>query len=192
MKAVMFRECGYHSFGRATRQITGPESYKGLKVRTTDSPVEVTVASALGMNPTPIAWGETYTALQQGTVDGEGNTYSLLNDAKHTEVLKYATDTNHNYSMHVLMINKKLFNSLSAEQQQWIMESGKEALAWQREISVELEDKAVQAFKERGIEMYNLTDAERVELVKMTRPVWDQFKNDIPQDLIQLILDTQK
>lgn len=192
LKAVMFSEFGYRSFCSATRQITGPESYKGLKVRTTDSPVEVAVANALGMNPTPIAWGETYTALQQGTVDGEGNTYSLLNDAKHTEVLKYATDTNHNYSMHVLMINKKLFNSLSAEQQQWIMESGKEALAWQREISVELEDKAVQAFKERGIEMYNLTDAERVELVKMTRPVWDQFKNDIPQDLIQLILDTQK
>lgn len=189
---VMFSEFGYRSFCSATRPITGPNSYKGLKVRTTDSPVEVAVARAFGMNPTPIAWGETYTALQQGTVDGEGNTYSLLNDAKHTEVLKYATNTYHNYSMHVLMINKKFFNNLPAEYQQWIMEAGKEALIWQREISVELEAKAEQAFKDLGIEIYTLTEAERAEAISMTRQVWDQFKDDIPQDLIQLILDTQK
>lgn len=192
LKAVMFSEFGYRSFCSATREITGPETYRGLKVRTTDSPVEVAVAKSLSMNPTPIAWGETYTALQQGTVDGEGNTYSLLNDAKHTEVLKYATDTYHNYSMHVLMINKKFFDKLSADQQKMIMDAGKEALVWQRNISAELEDKAVQAFKERGIKIYNLTEADRAEVINMTRPVWNQFKNDIPQDLIQLILDTQK
>lgn len=188
---VMYSEFGYRSMTSATRPITNAATYKGLKVRTTDSPVEVAVATALDMNATPIAWGETYTALQQGTVDGEGNTYSLLNDAKHTEVLKYATDTYHNYSMHILLINKKFYDKLTPEQQQMIMEAGKEALAWQREISVELEDKAVQAFKDRGIQIYNLTPEDREEVIRMTRPVWDQFKNDIPQDLIQLIVDTQ-
>jgi TRAP-type C4-dicarboxylate transport system, periplasmic component len=67
--------------------------------------------------PRPVAWGETYTALQQGTVDAEGNTFSLLNDAKHTEVLKYAMDSNHNYSMHLLLMNKKKWDSLTPEQQ---------------------------------------------------------------------------
>lgn len=189
---VMYSEFGYRSMTSANRPISNAASYKGLKVRTTDSPVEVAVATALDMNATPIAWGETYTALQQGTVDGEGNTYSLLNDAKHTEVLKYATDTYHNYSMHVLLINKRFFDKLTPEQQSMIMEAGEEALAWQRAVSVELEDKAVQAFKDRGIQIYNLTEAERAELVEMTRPVWSEFENDIPQDLIQLIQETQQ
>ena len=68
------------------------------------------------MNPAPVAWGETYTALQQGTVDAEGNTFSLLNDAKHSEVLKYATNSEHNYSMHILMINKKKWDKFTDEQ----------------------------------------------------------------------------
>lgn len=189
---IMYSEFGYRSFCSATRPISNAASYKGLKVRTTDSPVEVAVAQALGMNATPIAWGETYTALQQGTVDGEGNTYSLLNDAKHTEVLKYATDTFHNYSMHVLLINKKYFNGLSPEIQAMIMDAGKEALEWQRGISEELEEKAEQAFVDRGIAIYKLTPEERQELVDMTRPVWEQFKNDIPRDLIELITATQQ
>ena len=189
---VMYSEFGYRSFTSATRPISNAASYKGLKVRTTDSPVEVAVAKALGMNPTPIAWGETYTALQQGTVDGEGNTYSLLNDAKHTEVLKYATDSQHNYSMHVLLINKKFFNKLPKETQDMIMEAGKEALAWQRQESVTLEQAAEKAFEDRGIAIYRLSADERKELIDMTRPVWDEFKSDIPQDLIQLIVDTQQ
>ena len=189
---VMYSEFGYRSFTSATRPISNAASYKGLKVRTTDSPVEVAVAKALGMNPTPIAWGETYTALQQGTVDGEGNTYSLLNDAKHTEVLKYATDSQHNYSMHVLLINKKFFNKLPKETQDMIMEAGKEALAWQRQESVTLEQAAEKAFEDRGIAIYRLSADERKELIDMTRPVWDEFKSDMPQDLIQLIVDTQQ
>jgi tripartite ATP-independent transporter DctP family solute receptor len=189
---VMYSEYGYRNFVSATRPISGPDSYKGFKVRTTDSPVEVAVAKSLGMNPTPIAWGETYTALQQGTVDGEGNTYSLLHDAKHTEVLKYATDSSHNYSMHVLLINKRFFDKLAPEQQKLIMDAGAEALAWQRGISRELEDKAERAFVDGGIKMYHLTADDRAAMVRLTRPVWDQFKDEIPQDLVRLILDTQQ
>ena len=113
----MFSEFGYRNFVAANKPLTDAKSLMNLKVRTTDSPVEVAVATELGMNPAPIAWGETYTALQQGTVDAEGNTFSLLNDAKHTEVLKYAVNSEHNYSMHVLLMNKKKWDSLTPEQQ---------------------------------------------------------------------------
>ena len=142
LKPIMYSEYGYRNFVSTNRPLTSPEALKGLKVRTTDSPVEVAVAKALGMNPAPIAWGETYTALQQGTVDAEGNTFALLNDAKHTEVLRHAMDSEHNYSMHILMMNKKYFDNLSPEHQKIIVEAGKEALAWQRSVSAELEAKA--------------------------------------------------
>ncbi|MDE7064894.1 MAG: TRAP transporter substrate-binding protein, partial [Desulfovibrionaceae bacterium] len=97
LKTIMFSEYGYRNFVSANKPLTDVKSLANLKVRTTDSPVEVAVATELGMNPAPVAWGETYTALQQGTVDAEVNTFSLLNDAKHSEVLKHAMDSQHNY-----------------------------------------------------------------------------------------------
>lgn len=192
LKPIMYSEYGYRNFVSSNKELSSPASLKGLKVRTTDSPVEVAVAKSLGMNPAPIAWGETYTALQQGTVDAEGNTFALLNDAKHTEVLRHAMDSEHNYSMHILMMNKKYFDALSPEHQKIILEAGQEALAWQRSVSAELEAKAEKAFVDRGIKITKLSPEQREEMKRLTRPVWDEFKSEIPAELIQLIQDAQK
>lgn len=192
LKPIMFSEYGYRNFVSTKREIRKAADLKGLKVRTTDSPVEIEVAKALGMNPTPIAWGETYTALQQGTVDAEGNTFSLLWDAKHNEVLKYAMTSRHNYSMHILMINKKYFDSLPKDIQDILIEAGKEALKYQRQISFELEEKAKQKFINAGIKVHEMTPAELEEMKRITRPVWDKFVDKIGQDLINMVLATQK
>jgi TRAP-type C4-dicarboxylate transport system substrate-binding protein len=161
-------------------------------VRTTDSPVEVAVAKALGMSPAPIAWGEVYTALQQGTVDAQGNNYEHLVNAKHIEVLKYAMDSNHNYSMHLLMMNKKIFDELPVAVQSLLMECAQEALDWQREITIEHEAIAEKAMLDAGIIIHRLTDEQRAELVEATKVVWDEFKNELDPELLQLVLDTQK
>ena len=168
LKTIMFSEFGYRNFVSAKKPLKEVKDLMNLKVRTTDSPVEVAVATELGMNPAPVAWGETYTAIQQGTVDAEGNTFSLLNDAKHTEVLKYAMDSEHNYSMHILLMNKKKWDSLTPEQQQIITEAAKEATVWQRAESVKLEKKAWDAFKAKGIEITMLTPEQRKELYDKT------------------------
>lgn len=192
LKPIMYSEYGYRNFVATKKEIKSAADLANLKVRTTASPVEVAVAAKLGMNPTPIAWGEVYTALQQGTVDGEGNTFSLLNDAKHTEVLKYAMDSAHNYSMHILLMNKRKFDGLSKELQEVIVSSGRDALNYQRGITAELENKAVEAFKKQGIKIHKLSDAERAEFAKLTRPVWDEFTKDIPADLLKLVQNTQQ
>lgn len=75
---------------------------------------------------------------------GSAYDFSLLNDAKHTEVLKYAMDSQHNYSMHVLLMNKKKWDSLTPEQQKIIAEAAHEALVWQRAETVKLEKLAQQ------------------------------------------------
>ena len=192
LKTIMFSEYGYRNFVSSTKPLDSVKSLMNLKVRTTDSPVEVAVATELGMNPAPVAWGETYTALQQGTVDAEGNTFSLLNDAKHTEVLKYAVNSEHNYSMHVLLMNKKKWDSLTPEQQKILREAAKEANDWQRKESVVLEEKAWQAFRDRGIKIHMLTDAERAELKAKTRPAYEKFAKEVPADILQLLEETQK
>lgn len=192
LKPIMYSEYGYRNFVATKKEISNLSDLKNLKVRTTASPVEVAVAAKLGMNPTPIAWGEVYTALQQGTVEAEGNTFSLLNDAKHTEVLKYAMDSAHNYSMHILLMNKKKFDSLSAEIQELLVTAGHDALEYQRSITAELEIKAAEAFEAQGIKTHQLSAEERAEFVAATKPVWEQFSSEIPAELLQLVQDTQK
>lgn len=192
LKTIMYSEYGYRKYASNNKPLNTIEDLKGLKVRTTDSPIEVAVAKSLGMMPSPISWGEVYTALQQGTVDGEGNNYEHLVNAKHIEVLKYAMDSNHNYSMHILMMNKQKFDSLPASVQELLMESAKEALQWQREITVEHEARAKQAMLDAGITIHELSDAERAELVKATSVVLDEFKDELDPEILQLVQDTQK
>jgi len=192
LKTIMYSEYGYRKYVSAKKPLNSIGDLKGLKVRTTDSPIEVAVAKALGMSPAPIAWGEVYTALQQGTVDAEGNNYEHLVNAKHIEVLKYAMDSNHNYSMHLLMMNKKTFDELPAAVQNLIMECAREALDWQRAITIEHEAKAEKAMLDAGITIHRLTDEQRAELVEATRVVWDEFKSELDPELLQLVLDTQK
>jgi len=192
LKTIMYSEYGYRKYASTKKPLNSIGDLKGLKVRTTDSPVEVAVAKALGMSPAPIAWGEVYTALQQGTVDAQGNNYEHMVNAKHIEVLKYAMDSNHNYSMHLLMMNKKIFDELPASVQSLLMESAQEALDWQRVITIEHEAIAEKAMLDAGITIHRLTDDERAELVEATKVVWDEFKNELDPELLQLVLDTQK
>ena len=192
LKTIMFSEYGYRNFVSAKKPITDVKDLMNLKIRTTDSPVEVGVATELGMNPAPVAWGETYTALQQGTVDAEGNTFSLLNDAKHTEVLKHAMDSQHNYSMHILLMNKKKWDGLAPEQQKIIMEAAREATDWQRVETVKLEEKAWQAFRDKGITITMLKPEQREELKAKTAPVRERFAKEVPAELLELIKATQK
>ncbi|AFL98834.1 MULTISPECIES: TRAP transporter substrate-binding protein [Desulfitobacterium] len=191
LKPIMYSEYGYRNFVTTNKPIANASDLKGLKVRTTDSPVEVAVAEALGMSATPVAWGETYTALQQGTVDAEGNTWGLLSDAKHGEVLSYGIDSGHNYSMHLLMINKNYFDALPQDLQTILVESGKEALDWQRTVTIELEDKAKQKLIDDGMTIKELSPAEKEEFKTLTRPIWDKFP-EIPQELIDLVTATQQ
>ncbi|MCR5814333.1 MAG: TRAP transporter substrate-binding protein [Desulfovibrio sp.] len=191
LKTIMFSEYGYRNFVSTKKPLNSVADLANLKCRITDSPVEEAVASELGMTPAPLAWGETYTALQQGTVEAEGNTFSLLNDAKHSEVLKYAVNSEHNYSMHILLMNKKKWESLSPEQQKIISEAAHEALIWQREETVKLEKAAWQAFRDKGIQIHMLTPEQKAELYKKTQPVRDKFASKVPAELLKLIKDTQ-
>ena len=112
LQPIMYAEYGYRHFVSANKPLNSAIDLAGLKMRTTDSPVEIDVAKALNTNPAPIAWGEVYTALQQRTVDAEGNTFPHLTGAKHDEVLKYAITSAHNYGMQVAMANKKWWDGL--------------------------------------------------------------------------------
>lgn len=191
LTTIMFSEYGYRNFA-FTSSVNGIDMMKEKKVRTTDSPIEVAVSRALGMIPSPVAWGEVYTALQQGTVDGEGNNWEHLVLAKHIEVLKGAMNSEHNYSMHLLMMNKKKYDALDPQAQAILREAAKEALAYERNLTEELKEKCEKEMLAQGMTIYRLSDEERAVLKEKTQVVWDTFKNEIDPDVLQMVLDTQK
>lgn len=86
------------------------------------------MAKALGMKPKPLAWGETYTALKEGIVEGEGNTFSFLLDAEHEDILKYAFASQHNYSMQILSANKKWWEELDPQVRSIIREAARRGI----------------------------------------------------------------
>lgn len=174
-KVIFFPDYGFRQVVNNVRPIKVPSDLTGLKVRTTNSPVEIADFNAFGANPTPIAWAEVFTALQQGTVEAEGNSYSLLWDTKHHEVLKYATEVNYNYSSDIVVMNKAIFDSLSPEHQNIIMESGQEAVDWQRNRANEREAEAKQQFIDYGIEIYEPTPEEYRQWKQAVEVVWDEF-----------------
>lgn len=193
MQPIMYAEYGYRHFVSASKPLKSADDLIGLKMRTTDSPVEVEVAKALGTNPAPIAWGEVYTALQQGTIDAQGNTFPHLFGAKHHEALKYAITSAHNYGMQVAMANKKWWDGLDPAAQQIIQDSAAEAVQYQRDVLYPENEKSARAeFESAGIEIHDATDEDIADFREITQPVYDEFAAKLPPELIQMVRDTQK
>lgn len=189
---IMFSEFGYRNFATAEVPLHTVADFQRLKLRTTDSPVEIAVARSLDAQAMPVAWGETYTALSQGAIDGEGNTWSLLYSAKHYESLKYGIESRHNYSMHILVMNKDRYDAMDPEQREILVECAQEALDWQRDNAAVLSDEARQAMIDAGVDIYTPTDAEMQQFKDTTATVYDQFVGSrIPEKAVELIQATQ-
>ncbi|ARK29776.1 TRAP transporter substrate-binding protein [Halalkalibacter krulwichiae] len=191
-KVIFFPDYGFRQVVNNVRPVRTPDDLRGLKVRTTNSPVEIADYTAWGANPTPVAWAEVFTALQQGTVEAEGNSYSLLWDTKHQEVLDYATEVNYNYSSDIVVMNKDIFDNLSSEHQEIVMEAGQEAVSWQRDLANEREAEAKQQFIDYGIEVYEPTEEEYQQWKNEVEVVWDEFvvPGKAEPEYVDLILET--
>lgn len=190
---LMFTEYGYRNFATVGKPIHTADDFKRVKMRTTDSPIEIAVVRALRATAMPVAWGETYTALSQGAIDGEGNTWSLLYTAKHGEVLEYGIQSEHNYSMHILVMNDKRYEQLTDQQKKWLQESCQEALDWQRHIVRKNEAANKEHMKDLGVDIYDMTPEEKQDLIDLTAPIKDRYVGkDIPQIAYDLVRDTQR
>jgi len=191
-KVIFFPDYGFRQIVNNVGPVKVPQDMEGLKVRTTNSRIEQADFEQYGSNPTPMAWSEVFTALQQGTVEAEGNSYSLLWDSKHQEVLDYVTEVNYNYSSDIVVMNLDTFNQLSKKHQEMMMEAGREATKWQRELANKREAEAKQQFIDYGIEIYEPTEEEMKQWKKAVEPVWDSFVREglAEPEYVDLILET--
>jgi len=153
LRGLGYYDAGSRSFYTKTKPIHSPADLKGLKIRVQSSNTSVNMIQCLGGAATPIAWGELYTALQGGVVDGAENNPPSFYLSHHYEVCKYYTLNEHTTIPDVLLIGKRIWDSLSSREKIWLQDAVDESINFQRKIWAEAEKEALRAVAAAGIEI---------------------------------------
>ncbi|MCS7232818.1 MAG: TRAP transporter substrate-binding protein [Synergistetes bacterium] len=188
---LSFWENGYRHVTNSKRPIKTPADLKGLKIRTMENPVHMEAFRQMGALPTPMAFGEVFTALQQGVIDGQENSYSNMYVMKFHEVQKYITDTSHFYDVTGFMINPKFFYSLSPDLQEAVKKAAKTATTFQRERAITDDDKFRKLVAEK-LQFTELTPEERAKFAEASKGTYDVFKKEIGEENLNKILNELK
>ncbi|MBO8137322.1 MAG: TRAP transporter substrate-binding protein [Desulfotomaculum sp.] len=174
IKGLGYWENGFRHITNSKHPIKKLEDLQGLKLRTMENKLHIAAWKQLGANPTPMAFGELFTALQQRTVDGQENPLALIDSNKFYEVQDYLTLSGHVYTPFVIMMNNDFFNSLPQDLQQVVLDAVKEAGEYQRNLMKEQEDDSLQVIKDAGVEVYELSKDEKDRMIKALEPVYDE------------------
>ncbi len=174
VKGLTFYDAGSRSF-YSTKPMESPADLEGQKLRVMESNTAMTMVDMLGGSPTPIAWGELYTALQQGIVDGAENNLPSFYLSRHYEVCKYYMMDEHTALPDELLISTLVWDKLSEEEQGWLKEAAMESSEYEKKIWHEAEMEALEAIQEAGVEV---TYPEQEEFRAMVEPMYKEFKKD--------------
>jgi len=185
MAGLAWAENGFRHMTNSKRPVNVPEDLRGLKMRTMENPIHIEAYRQFGILPTPMAFTEVFTALQQGTVDGQENPLSVITAAKLDQVQKYLSLTGHVYSPAVFLINKAQWDKLSQADKQAFLDAAKEAVKANRARVDDDERKAVADLRAKG-----MTVAENVDKAKFQAalaPVYTDFAQRFGQANIDRI-----
>lgn len=164
IKGLGYMENGFRNITNSRGPIEGLDDMEGLKLRVAENPVQIAAWEALGTNPTPMAWGELFTALQQKTVDGQETSIELIYSQRFYEAQQSLAISQHTYTPFVLMAAKNFYDSLTPEQQTAVDESAAEAIPYQRDIAKQQEDEALANIEEAGLSVTTLTPEVKSEM----------------------------
>jgi tripartite ATP-independent transporter DctP family solute receptor len=155
LRGLCYYDAGTRSFYTVDRPILNPEDLAGLKIRTQESPTSMRMVQALGGSATPIAWGELYSALQQGVVDGAENNPPSFHLSRHYEVCKFYSLDEHTGVPDVLVISTKIWKNLSLEFRQLLQEAAEESELYQKKLWKEATEKALEEVQKAGVTIYH-------------------------------------
>jgi tripartite ATP-independent transporter DctP family solute receptor len=153
LKGLAYYDAGARSFYTREKKIQNPNDLNGLKIRVMESKTAFDMVKILGGSPTPISYGELYTSLQQGVVDGAENNPPSFYLSKHYEVCKFYTLDEHTILPDVLLMSTHTWNSLSKQQKEWVNNSVKLSVIEQRKLWAKSEKESLEAVKEAGVEI---------------------------------------
>lgn len=183
-------EIGFRNLWNNQKTVATLADAKGLKIRSTPSKAHIATLKNLGMNPTPISWGEVYTALQQKTVDGIDIDLNLAWHNNFPEVNNNVTIVNSLYSPHLVMISKRFLDSLSAKNKELVLKTFDEVKLYERKLIRDGEKEIIGKLAGKGVNVTVLTPEERQRWAAQTAEVYTKFEKRIGKDLIQQAKET--
>ncbi|MEN3296558.1 MAG: TRAP-type transport system periplasmic protein, partial [Burkholderiales bacterium] len=189
IKALAWGENGFRHMTNSKRSVKAPEDLKGLKLRTMENPVHIQAYKGFGIIPTPMAFTEVFTALQQGTVDGQENPLSVITAAKFDQVQKYLSLTGHVYSPGVFLMNKATFDKLSEADKKAFLEAAKIAAQANR-ARVDADEKvAVADLRNKGMQVVDNLDKAKFQAA--LKPVFADFEKQFGKANLDKIRDVK-
>ncbi len=187
LRGVGYYDAGSRSFYSqcgTNRPIRKPDDLAGLKVRVQESQTSVRMIQALGGSATPIAWGELYTALQQGVVDAAENNPPSFYLSKHFEVCKLYTIDEHTAVPDVILISSYIWNTLNPQQQAWLQQAVDESIVYQRKLWAESTREALDAVKAAGVEVIY---PDKSEFQAKVQAMHESYRGEPVHDLLEYI-----
>jgi tripartite ATP-independent transporter DctP family solute receptor len=186
---LAFYDSGARSFYNSKRPISGLDDMKGLKIRVQQTDLFIAMIQALGANATPMPFGEVYSALQTGVVDGAENNWPSYYSTRHYEVAKFYSLTEHSMTPEMLVMSKITWDQLSPEEQQAVRETAKESVGRMRELWKQSEAEAHKAVVDGGAQV---NEVDKQPFIDAMQPVYDRFAADPKvKDLVERIRAVQ-
>lgn len=177
-------DLGFRNLTNNRRPVAKVEDIAGLKIRVIQSPIYIDLFNALGANATPMPFPEVYTALEQKAIDGQENPETTIYASKFHEVQKHLTLTRHVYNPQALLVSKRLWDSLSADERRIFNEAAAEATRFQRELSRQQAGVALENLRKAGMQVTELSAAELARFREKVKPVIDKHTQSVGADTV--------
>ena len=185
LRGLCYYDAGSRSFYTKNNPIYKPSDLIGLKIRTQESATSVKMVNALGASATPIAWGELYTALQQGVVDGAENNPPSFYLSHHYEVCKYYSLDEHTSVPDILLISTEVWSELTHQEQKWLQESADESYRYEKILWQKATQNALEEVQKAGVKIIH---PDKSLFEKKVQPLIESYKNNpVIYNLIQNI-----
>jgi TRAP-type transport system periplasmic protein len=183
VKLLAWMEGGFRNMINNVRPVTKPDDVSGVKFRVMQNPVYISMFSSLGGNAVPMAWGETFTAVQQGAIDGLEIPLAIIDQAKMYEVTKFLSITNHTYSAIGLVMSKRTFDRMPEDVKKAIVEVSAPAAKAQREAATATANEILERLEKSGMKVNRITDVKPFRA--SVQGVYEKFKDSIGPDLLK-------
>lgn len=177
LKMIGFFPEGFRHVMNSKRDVNAPADLKGLKIRVMENPIHVASLNAMGATATPISWNEVITSLQTGVIDGFENSIPTLSSVKAWELLKHLSFTTHFYDVGFIVMAKKTWDSLSAEDQKIMIEAQDEAVLDSLKVIEKQKQEGIEAMKANGV---TINEPDLKPFVEATAPVREKYINQYP------------
>lgn len=185
IEILAWGENGFRELTNSVKPVSSPDDLRGMKIRVA-GPMYIDVFDALGANPQQIQWTETFSALQQGVVDGQENPVgSIIVPQRLYEVQDYLTEWHYSYDPIFVGVSERLWNSWDADTQSLVRDAAQQAMAYQRNLAREQTSTGVETLKQNGMAITTLDDAQLQAFRDATSDVYDQWAARVGEDLVQ-------